>query len=292
MATLNFREIPEANKPSGEQDAFEMFARELLTCLGFKVVQKPSRGADGGKDLVVEETRTGLIDSTKIRWMVSCKHFAHCGRSVSPDDERNVLERVGAANCQGFLDFYSTIPSSGLSEMLHRQSSTLVKLFDHSEIERYLLCSSGGRELIKRYFPISVKKLQHEPAELFEDAVQIECECCGKNLLKPPSGIWVRWRAVPEQPSTDRRPRFVDFHFACKGQCDNLIAARVRERHSSVELPLNEWDDISDMSIPTVFIDKVMRLLNGLYAGNQYDPEPFDKVKCLLLGAFPSLHAT
>jgi hypothetical protein len=56
MAILDYREIPEAGKASGQQDTFELFARDLLELLNFKVLQGPGRGADGGKDLVVEET--------------------------------------------------------------------------------------------------------------------------------------------------------------------------------------------------------------------------------------------
>lgn len=41
------------------------------------------------------------------------------------------------------------------------------------------------------------------------------------------------------------------------------------------------------MAIPTVFITKIMAILNGLVRGDQYDPEPFDKLKNLLLAIFP-----
>ena len=47
-----------------------------------------------------------------------------------------------------------------------------------------------------------------------------------------------------------------------------------------------------DMAIPTVFITKIMAILNGLVRGDQYDPEPFDKLKNLVghipLGVPPS----
>ena len=144
MAILDFKEIPEAGKASGQQDTFELFAREVLELLGFKIIQGPSRGADGGKDLIVEETRIGVVGSTTLRWLVSCKHLVFGGKSVRPDDERNVFERVNAAGCGAFLGFYSTLPSSGLSELLHRQSIVQVKILDHEEIERHLLNSEGA----------------------------------------------------------------------------------------------------------------------------------------------------
>jgi hypothetical protein len=33
MPQLDFKEIPQANLASGEQDTFELFAREFLECL-------------------------------------------------------------------------------------------------------------------------------------------------------------------------------------------------------------------------------------------------------------------
>lgn len=45
MALLDFKEIPVANKATGEQDAFELFAREFLDSLGFRIIQGRPGGA-------------------------------------------------------------------------------------------------------------------------------------------------------------------------------------------------------------------------------------------------------
>lgn len=287
MAILDFREIPEANNASGLQDTFELFARELLELMGFRIIQGPSRGADLGKDLIVEETRTGLIDSTKLKWLVSCKHFAASGQSVRPDDEKNVIERVGAAHCDGFLGFYSTLPSSGLSELLHRQSSPQVKFLDRDEIERYLLASAKGRQLVERYLPHSAKRLEHVPPKIFDGLEPVLCEKCGKNLLEPPSGIWVLWSVDVETQTEKRVEHFIDFHFACKGRCDRIVEKNVRARHASLGFIYDAWDDIPDLVVPTVFITKIMAVLNGLAQGEKYKPEAFEKLKHLLLATFP-----
>ena len=44
---LDFKEIPEANRGTGLQDTFELFARDFLAFMGFRIVQDPDRGADG-----------------------------------------------------------------------------------------------------------------------------------------------------------------------------------------------------------------------------------------------------
>src|SRR5690242_19978493 len=85
MAALDFKEIPEAHLASGLQDTFELFARVFLAFLGYQVEGNPSRGADGRKDVVVVEKRSGVGGETRVRWLVSCKHKAHSGASVKPD---------------------------------------------------------------------------------------------------------------------------------------------------------------------------------------------------------------
>ena len=112
MPILNFKEIPEAHIASGEQEAFEFFARDFFEYLGYQILSEPNRGADGEKDLVVREMRIGGGGETSIKWLVSWKHKAHSGSSVSPTkDESNIRDRVEIAQCTGFIGFYSTLPN-------------------------------------------------------------------------------------------------------------------------------------------------------------------------------------
>ena len=115
LAILDFKEIPEAHKASGLQDTFELFARDFLDFMGYRLIADPDRGTDGGVDLLVEEKRSGVGGETIIRWLVSCKHKAFSGGAVSPTDDANIRDRVEANECQGFIGFYSTLASSGLS---------------------------------------------------------------------------------------------------------------------------------------------------------------------------------
>ena len=95
-----------------------------------------------------------------------------------------------------------------------RRERWSINFFDHEEIERHLLATPKERELIKRYFPISVKKLDRTPAKLFSDVLPIKCENCDKNLLEPPSGIWALWHADTRKNAEYSAKRFVDMHFA------------------------------------------------------------------------------
>ncbi|MEG7414448.1 hypothetical protein V6E00_06255 [Serratia marcescens] len=52
MPVLDFKEIPEAHKATGLQDTFELFSRDFLGFLGYKIISDPDRGADGGADII------------------------------------------------------------------------------------------------------------------------------------------------------------------------------------------------------------------------------------------------
>lgn len=158
MAALDFREIPPAHTGL-DRDAFELFARSFLIHAGFKILQDPDRGADDGRDLIVEERRSGPAGTSVIRWLVSCKHKAHSGNSVAPADESNVRDRLGTHRCHGFIAFYSTLPSSGLSSILNglRPDFEYFQL-DAEAIEKSLLDNPTGRAIASRFMPVSFAK--------------------------------------------------------------------------------------------------------------------------------------
>src|SRR6516164_7385903 len=118
MPIFDCREISNASL-GPERDQFDLFAREFLVVAGFRIIVGPDRGPDAGRDLIVEEIRTGIAGETRLKWLVSCKHNAHSGASVTAEDEADILDRVHTHGCQGFLCFYSTVPSSGLAAKLN-----------------------------------------------------------------------------------------------------------------------------------------------------------------------------
>jgi Holliday junction resolvase-like predicted endonuclease len=252
MARLDFKEIPASNIADGNQDRFELFARDFLENLGYEVIQFPNRGADGGKDLIVEEKRTGISGVTTVRWLVSCKHKAHSGLSVTPDTEQNIRDRVETHECQGFLGFYSTVPSSGLSNIIDGLKSKIeVQIFDNEKIETYLLKSPMGSKLAERYFPLSTNNWKLEnptPARLFPEEPALNCIYCGKNLLDPNNlGIVVIWRRI-ERESEETRRRVEDIYWCCKGECDRIL-----KHKASREGLIDGWEDIQDIKTPLVF---------------------------------------
>jgi hypothetical protein len=164
MSALDFKEIPQANLANGKQDEFELFARDFFAYLGYKIISEPDRGQDGGKDILIQESRIGIGGETTVLWLVSCKHFAHSnsgkGRGVGVDDEINVSDRLSSNRCDGFIGFYSTIASSGLTQKLQNPSENKreeFKVFHRGSIEEFLFRSLEGLQIARRYFPRSMQ---------------------------------------------------------------------------------------------------------------------------------------
>ncbi|MCA6111943.1 restriction endonuclease [Bradyrhizobium cenepequi] len=283
MAALDFKEIPEAHLGGGLQDTFELFARDFLTLLGYEILEGPSRGADGGKDLIAVERRRGVGGETVVRWLVSCKHKAHSGASVNPADESNIRDRVEANGCNGFVGFYSTLPSSGLSDAIAGLSTKVeTQIFDRERIESYLLKGAEGLHVAKRYFPKSMTAWMGEnpkPAKIFSTHPCLTCHHCGKDLLNPvPAGIIVIW----QRRDIDGKKHVDTVYWCCKGNCDRRLGESQRGKGL-----IDGWEDIPDVAIPLVFAKWVMVTLNEFQAGDTYSPLAFDRLKEFILSIYP-----
>ncbi len=288
MPVLDFKEIPEAHKATGFQDTFELFARDFLSLIGYKIISHPNRGADGGADLIVEEKRTGVGGETIVKWLVSCKHKAHSGSSVNPSEESNIYDRVSAKKCDGFIGFYSTIPSSGLSSILEGIKDRIeINIYDRERIEKKLLYSTRGLEVAERYFPISLtawKTNNPKPAGIFSDEPSLKCKICSKELLdKESKGIITFWKR--RRSDYEKEPEYFEHIFwTCKGDCDRTLSQCIRSEKKELR---DGWEDIADVMIPTVFIKWMISIINQLHSGTIYSDEAFDQLKEFFLNIYP-----
>lgn len=286
---LDFKEIPQANTGNGDQDTFELFARDFLEVLGYDIIQHPDRGADGKKDLIIQESRHGISGVTKIKWLVSCKHYAHSGKSISDTDEPNILDRVSVHGCDGFLGFYSTLPATSLGKNIEGLKKIInVDAFDKERIEKRLLEFPKGIKLASRYFPISFEKYKVEnprPVKIFSDDSSIHCENCQKDLLDTKSGIFVTIRKYTDY---DAEPPvhypYEKAYYSCKGKCDSILKAHYMHE----QMMLDKWTDITDFLAPTTYIKRLMGWMHGFQNGETpVNDEVFDKLKRLFVLAYP-----
>lgn len=281
---LDFKEIPEANRGTGLQDTFELFTRDFLSFLGYRIVQDPDRGADGKKDLIVDEVIKGITSEYTIRWLVSCKHYAHSGNAVKDSDEINISERLKQHHCDGFMGVYSTLAATSLSGMLQGQEHYII--FDHEKIESYLLDSLDGHRIACRYFPNSFRQYQLEnptPAKIFDEEPELICDCCGKNLLlESEHGNYV---LLKEKTSEDENysKQYKRVYFACKGDCDHKLEYINREKG----LHFYGWESIDDLCNPYVWLEKIMAFINGIQHYQDMDEDTFEKMKKLFINTYP-----
>ncbi len=288
MAVLDFKEIPEAHIASGKQDQFELFARDFLAFVGYEIVSDPDRGADGGVDLIVREKRTGVGGQTTVDWLVSCKHKAHSGSSVKPTDDANIHDRVEANDCNGFIGFYSTLPSAGLGGNLDGLKQKIeVQVFDYEKIESMLLHSAKGLKIAERYFPISLEKWKTnnpKPAKIFADAPSLQCRVCKKELFEQDDpGVITLWNKIRKDWDAENK-RYEHIFWTCRGHCDSVVSHAVRSNRKDV---VDGWEDISDVMMPTIFIKWVMSTFNELRDGVEYSDEAFDNLKTFMLSIYP-----
>lgn len=290
MPSLDFREIPRANSSDGSQDTFELLAKECLQLIGLSVIVGPDRGQDGGRDLIVSEQRSGILGNTEVKWLVSCKHKAHSRASVLDGDEQDITDRVRSHSSTGFIGFYSSVPSSGLSaklERLKQNEGLKYKIFDHSDIEALLLGTPEGREVARRYFPHSFARWEqtnNEPSNLFYKYEPLNCKCCGTDLLIDRKGIIVfiedysikRGRTIADVKPVSK---YIDVYWSCKGKCDNTLKREYRKYDF-----IDGWEDISDIIIPAQYMRWLMAIMNRMHAkDDEYSDQAFAELKKFIL---------
>lgn len=171
---IDFTEIPKSNSYGQTQDIFEKFCRDFFEVLGYEILSPPARGADGGIDLKIIETKKGQNGEIKIHWLVSCKHYAHSGKSITKEIEKDIRDRVDSHGCTGFIGFYSTIPHNSLVHSLEGLKNKInFHLYDNEKIESHIIGNHSMESLFYRYFPSSFEKWKTlhyyiEPVKLFD----------------------------------------------------------------------------------------------------------------------------
>lgn len=276
---IDFTEI------KSDTDDWELFARDFLRELGLTIESPPDRGADQGKDMLALEAAEGPIHKEPFRWLVSCKHNAASGKSVSDQrDELNLLERVRAFAADGFLGFYSTIASSGLNTRLRdlREKGEIrdYEIFDHRRIETELL-RIGLSPTLWRYFPNSAAQIR-PLHDMFDEYLPIRCDLCDRDLLQALyrneySGLVGRIDVYDDETG---EVHVEDVYFACKGACDKTLQERYRSRYKTT----CPWKDLSDLVIPAELLRWIIATLNQVHDSRYiYSDLAFQKEKTLIM---------
>lgn len=131
--------------------------------------------------MLVSEQLGGLLHRQRFKWLVICKHYAHRKKSIGTDTETDILDRLYQHGADGFLGFYSTVPSQALLTRLRsleaEQKINAYTIFDHRALEGHFI-STGLSHIAFQYFPQSYADLR-PIQQLFDEEPDVICECCG-----------------------------------------------------------------------------------------------------------------
>src|ERR1044072_4796321 len=95
---------------------FEALVCHLLEAMGYRILERPAVGTEGGRDILIERSIKDFMTERNERVVVQCKHYAHSGKAVSDGDVgvwQNTMTRYKA---RGYL----LVTDSRVTENLSR----------------------------------------------------------------------------------------------------------------------------------------------------------------------------
>jgi hypothetical protein len=252
---IDWREIADA-------DTWELFARDFLAELGFVIEVGPGRGPDAGRDLLVSEQLKGTLHTNKFAWLVSCKHFAGSRKSVGTEDELNITDRLEHHSADGFLGFYSTLPSAALVARLKEYKDQgrikAYEIFDAKKIEGYF-ASAGFSKLALKYFPESYGRLR-PIQQLLGEIVQLRCDECDVDILARSVREGPHANLVWSIPIGKDTTEYEEVFVVCKGKCDHDLQERLRAQGYTTG-----WEEMADLFNPILFLKNMLTYMNMLH---------------------------
>lgn len=107
---------PESFKTLPKDGArFEALVCQLLELMGYRILERPAVGTEGGRDVLLERSIKDAMNERSERVVVQCKHYAHSGKAVGDIDVgvwRNAMARYKA---RGYLLVTDTRVTENLS---------------------------------------------------------------------------------------------------------------------------------------------------------------------------------
>ncbi|MDR3522061.1 MAG: hypothetical protein P4L54_10670 [Acidocella sp.] len=252
---IDWTEIPDG-------DSWELFARDFLAELGFVIDVGPGRGPDAGKDLIVSEQLRGKLRGRKFSWLVSCKHYAASDKAIGPDLESNIMDRITQHKVDGFMGFYSTMPTSGLVDRLSALEEEAKvgawEVFDRKKIEGHFV-TTGLSKLAMRYIPLSYARIR-PIQKLFGQYKGMHCEICGVDVLKRSAREYADAILVWAMPKS-KPNHYEKLFISCKGQCDTTLQGRLGANGF-----MTSWEEIQDLTNPALYLKNFLTYMNALHS--------------------------
>lgn len=207
-------------------DEWEFFAADFLSAIGYRIHTYPSKGIDGGKDL--------LVEADERIYLVSCKHYIQSGNSVGLADEKSIMDRIFQHGATGFIGFYSTIVTSGLADRTKGMSKHDIDfvLYDKSIISDYLPHINSS--ILQKYgIPNKIKFVLNVPEYEY---TPLPCLGCGADILDP--------KLINYSMATIyvNKNKHLEYIYGCKRCCGNIYdRGWVEVSQALHQEQLNNW---------------------------------------------------
>lgn len=139
--------------PNGED--FEFFCRDLLEGIEISILQNPSRGPDGKKDLIIQvETKNSFGKREIDKYLVQCKHKAKSNRSIYERELGDIRSACKNNKVDGYFLITSTTPSVSVQNILiaiQEEGIYKTHFWDKMLIEKYLKKCKNSLEILESY---------------------------------------------------------------------------------------------------------------------------------------------
>ncbi len=138
---------------SGED--FEFFCRDLLESLRIEIMEGPSRGPDGKKDLIISYSVKDVIGRKKnYTLLVQCKNKAISEKSVYESELGDIRSSCKIHNTDGYFLITTTILSTTVQNNLKaidEEGIYITHYWDKYILEKYISKSMDGIKILERY---------------------------------------------------------------------------------------------------------------------------------------------
>ena len=114
-----FKQLPK----DGTQ--FEALVCQLLEAMGYRILEKPAIGTEGGRDVLVERILKDEMVERRERVVVQCKHHAHSGKAVGDSDVGVWVNAMNRYKARGYLLVTVAIRTNSAADLIPGSSPAL-----------------------------------------------------------------------------------------------------------------------------------------------------------------------
>ena len=157
-SSLDFASLPK------DGARFESLVAHLLEAMGYRILEKPAVGPEGGRDILVERKLRDVMGEARERVVVQCKHHARSGRAVGDNDLGAWQNAITRYQARGYLLVTDTYVTENVSRAFRSYTEDPANFpkwatfWDVDELSSHLWSHAGVR---RTFFPTP---FPHEPA--------------------------------------------------------------------------------------------------------------------------------